>query len=57
MPVILEKDYEKEWLSELDIKDVLRLLTAYNERNMKAHEVSPLVNSPANNSPEVLEPV
>jgi len=57
MPVILEKDHEQEWLSDLEINRVLELLKPYNDKGMKAYEISRSVNSPANNDPSVLEPV
>lgn len=57
MPVILEKEHEQEWLSDLDINSVLKLLKSYNDTEMKAYEVSRSINSPANNDPSVLEPV
>lgn len=57
MPVILDKESENEWLSDLTIDRVIKLLKSYDDRDMKAYEVSKLVNSPANNDPAVLEPV
>jgi putative SOS response-associated peptidase YedK len=57
MPVILEKDNEREWLSDLQINRVLELLRPYNGRDMRAYEVSRAVNSPENNDPSVLEPM
>lgn len=57
MPVILDQDHEQEWLSDINIDRVLELLKPYNEKNMKAYEVSRSVNSPANNDPSVLEAI
>jgi len=57
MPVILNKESESEWLSDLTVDRVLALLKPYDDKGMKAYEVSRAVNSPANNDPVVLEPV
>ena len=57
MPVILPKDSEKQWLSDIDVKEAVGLLKTYNPKNMKSYEVSTLVNSPKNNSAEVFEPI
>jgi len=52
MPVVLSKSEEKEWLNP-DTKP-LKFLNAYPATQMKAYEVSTLVNSPKNNSKEVI---
>ncbi|MBP9855477.1 MAG: SOS response-associated peptidase [Candidatus Omnitrophica bacterium] len=57
MPVILPKGKEEEWLNETDMETVKKLLTSYKAADMETYEVSTLVNSPANNSPEILIPV
>ena len=57
MPVILDQDHEQEWLSDINIDRVVELLKPYNEKNMKAYEVSRSVNSPSNNDPSVLEAI
>ncbi len=59
MPVILPRAMEGFWLDR-DVEDPAALadvLRAYPEEEMKTYAVSTLVNSPRNNSPEVLEPV
>jgi putative SOS response-associated peptidase YedK len=59
MPVILKPEDEKIWLNP-SIRDphVLKsLLKPYDSERMKAYEVSPLVNSPKNNSPELIQPI
>ena len=56
MPVILQRHQEDLWLDH-DIRDsdILReVLTPYNSGVMEAYEVSTLVNSAANNHPEVI---
>ena len=55
MPVILPQGSESLWLdSSVDGPGLLgRLLGPYDSNLMEAYEVSPLVNSVANNMPEV----
>ena len=57
MPVILPKELEGLWLDRgIEDPDVLgSVLTPYPNDDMEAYEVSPLVNSAANNVPEVIE--
>ncbi|MEC0612648.1 SOS response-associated peptidase, partial [Bacillus spizizenii] len=57
MPVILTYDQEKEWLNPLNTEpdDLQSLLMPYNADDMEAYQVSPLVNSPKNNSLELLD--
>ncbi|WP_161888564.1 SOS response-associated peptidase [Pontibacter russatus] len=55
MPVILSPEAEELWLDENEPQDdLLSLLVPYKAEDMKAFPVSPLVNSPLNNVPEVL---
>ena len=59
MPVILPRELESLWLDH-DIQDPATLgdiLTPYPTDAMEAYEVSSLVNSPANDGPEVVVPV
>ena len=53
MPVILTAEAEELWLNEQE-KDVIDLLKPYDADKMKAFPISNLINSPTNNSPEVL---
>lgn len=57
MPVILNYEYEKEWLNPKNTDpDYLKsLLLPYDADDMEAYQVSSLVNSPKNNSPELIE--
>ncbi len=58
MPAILRREDEEEWLSH-DVTDphqVERLLRAYPEEEMVVYPVSTLVNSPRNNTPELIVP-
>ncbi|MXY97357.1 MAG: SOS response-associated peptidase [Gemmatimonadetes bacterium] len=56
MPVILPRDLEELWLdTRVDDPSALdSILTPYPGDEMDAYEVSPLVNSAANNQPEVI---
>lgn len=59
MPVILPRDAEVAWLDPgfEDTGALLELLVPYPSEEMTAYEVSKLVNSPHNESPEVTAPV
>ncbi|MFD3003846.1 SOS response-associated peptidase [Pontibacter toksunensis] len=55
MPVILSPEAEELWLDAHESQNVLlSLLKPYAANKMKAYPVSPLVNSPLNNVPEVI---
>jgi putative SOS response-associated peptidase YedK len=58
MPVILPRDAEAAWLDPVfeDTGALLELLVPYPSEEMTAYEVSKLVNSPRNESPEVIVP-
>ena len=59
MPVVLPREMEEFWLDRsVDDPDALgSVLTPYPDDAMKAYEVSTLVNSAANDGPEVIEVV
>jgi putative SOS response-associated peptidase YedK len=58
MPAILRREDEDEWVSHdvTDPMEVEQLLRAYPEEAMQLYPVSTAVNSPRNNSPELIEP-
>jgi putative SOS response-associated peptidase YedK len=58
MPVILDNSVLDDWLSpEIhERQDLSALMEPCPDEWLSAVEVSPLVNSPRNNSPEILEP-
>lgn len=56
MPVILDRKDEKSWLTGNDTAFLQSLLKPYPEAEMTTFPVSKLVNSPANDIPEVLNP-
>ncbi|MCY8922436.1 SOS response-associated peptidase [Bacillus atrophaeus] len=57
MPVILPHDNQTAWLNpqNTDAAYLQSLLLPYDADDMEAYQVSPLVNSPKNNSPELIE--
>ena len=59
MPVILSKNTEAEWLDPKNQDPVLlkKLLKPCPSEWLEAHEISSAVNSPKNNSPELLSPI
>ncbi len=59
MPVILNKEDEQAWLdpSLKDVSRVSQLLKPLAADNMEAYEVSSLVNSPSNNSPNLIQKI
>ncbi len=59
MPVIIRKEDEDKWLDngEQNKNALLALLKPYSSDEMDYYAVSPMVNSPANNSPECINPV
>jgi putative SOS response-associated peptidase YedK len=59
MPVILPRSQESTWLNPAiqSAADVLPLLVPYSAAEMEAYAVSRLVNSPENNSPDLVRPV
>jgi putative SOS response-associated peptidase YedK len=58
MPVILDPEAAARWLDpNLDDPAALRaLLVPYADEALELYPVSPLVNSPRNDSPECLQP-
>jgi putative SOS response-associated peptidase YedK len=59
MPVILSRDSYAQWLAPLPRAslELKNLLVPYPAEEMQAYPISTLVNSPANDRPEVLIPV
>ncbi len=58
MPVILEREDEKKWISHnISQDEIVKMLTSYPTEKMKAYPVSEKVNSPRNDSEEVIEEV
>ena len=58
MPVIINKEYEDEWLQSDDVLRLSSLLRPYrDEANMEAYPVGTTVNSPSNNTRENIKPI
>ena len=57
MPVILKEEDEKTWLGDTQSDVLQSLLKPFSAKKMTAYPISKLVNSPANDRPEILEPV
>jgi putative SOS response-associated peptidase YedK len=57
MPVILPREDEQVWIGDSGEAELQRLLKPFPAGLMKAYPVSRLVNSPKNDTPEILEPV
>ena len=57
MPVILDRDEEDRWLEADDEDELQALLDPYPAGRMETYEVSRAVNNPANEGPELVEPV
>ena len=59
MPVILERKDYAQWLAPDDQRanDLMPLMKPYDSEKMAAYRVSTFVNSPANDTPEAIEPV
>lgn len=57
MPVILSKEDESKWLSDLSLDEAVGMLKPYDQDLMKAYPISTLVNSPSNNSALITDPI
>lgn len=58
MPCILLPELEQEWLNEdKESDDLLEMLNPYPSHAMEMHQVSTLVNSPKNQTEEIIQPI
>jgi putative SOS response-associated peptidase YedK len=58
MPVILDRQEERRWLEpELTREQIHALLKSHSETGMKAYPVSEKINSPRNDSEDIILPV
>lgn len=56
MPVILQRDVEKKWIDQdTPVPDLLKMLVPYPADDMKMYPISRMINSPAKDSPEVIQ--
>ncbi len=59
MPVIISRNNYRNWLNndDFDAKSLLYMLGPYPSTDMDCYQVSPLVNSPQNNSSQCIQPI
>ncbi len=57
MPVIMSKEKEMEWLSDISVNKAMELLKPYNDEHLKCYEISLKINNPSNNSSDIISPV
>ena len=57
MPLILNKNDEKNWLENNNTDELSKLLKPYPSDEMTAYQISKLVNSPINDSAEIIKPI
>lgn len=57
MPVILPKEREGEWLSDISVEKALGFLIPYTNDEMTSYAISPKINNPTNSSEDVIRPV
>jgi putative SOS response-associated peptidase YedK len=57
MPVILRKENERRWLQDIEIQEAQTMLAPYPFDDLEAYPISTLVNSPRNNSEDVIHPL
>lgn len=56
MPVILPEAHHAAWLGEETNRDLKAMLSPLDAGLLEAWEVSPQVNSPRHNGPQLVEP-
>ncbi len=59
MPVILNRENEKKWLSDLKEKEIADLLKPYNDKEMKAYTVSKMIvqKNIGDSNPDILKEI
>jgi putative SOS response-associated peptidase YedK len=57
MPVILDRQVEKRWIESASEEELIQLMKPYEGSTLIAYPISSKVNSPRNDSPEIIEPV
>jgi putative SOS response-associated peptidase YedK len=57
-PIILDPEDESKWLQDdTPMNFILSMLRSYPADKMDAYPISNLVNSPSNNSPDIIKPL
>lgn len=58
MLTLLHPAAEAEWLNlEITPEQATELLQTYPDSELKTYEISPLINSPLNDTPELINPI
>ena len=58
MPIIFNREQEIKWLDSLmGLKEIDQCILSYSEHDLEMYPISPLVNSPKNDIPEIIKPV
>lgn len=57
MPAVLDPDEEDRWLEADDPAELRSMLDPFPADRTRRHEVSPAVNDPSREGPELVEPV
>ena len=57
MPVVLEREEERIWLSSRSLRELMHVLHPPEPDALTAYPIASLINSPSNDTPEVLRPV
>ncbi|MCH7803290.1 MAG: SOS response-associated peptidase [Acidobacteria bacterium] len=57
MPVIVKQENEEKWLQEIDVSEAQKMLEPYPFEDLEAYPISTLVNSPRNNSEDIIKPL
>jgi putative SOS response-associated peptidase YedK len=57
MPVMLSHSSEKQWLANTSPERLHKLLAPYPSEEMKAYQISTLVNSPKNDNADIIRPL
>lgn len=55
MPLVLDPEDESRWLQDIPINFILSMFRSYPAEKMDAYPISTLVNSPLNNSEEIIK--
>ena len=57
MPVILDREVERRWVENTSQDDLVEMMKPYKDSVLMAYPISTKVNSPRNDTPDILEPV
>ena len=57
MPVILQREHEKNWLEEKDPQQLKKMMKPYADKEMESYAISYKINAPINEGLEIIKPV